>query len=1536
MFETVTSLPDAFTSAPPAEQGGAGYVAQWAGGVLGIINAPAMFIDTLSAEVIQTILDETGFGALFPAQPVAVIGTTMHMGTPHTHAHPPSTTPAGVFPLPSFGVAFLAGSASVLVNGVPALRAGDIGLGLTCGSMAPPFEIMTGASGVFFGGSRVARLGMDITAHCNPMPAGSKALQMAAGIAGAVVSAAGAAAQASAGNTGAAIAQAAQAALDSAALAISMLRGADPAGPPGVGVLLGPPTTVLAGGPPIPNLGALAQGALYSALRRAMRAAAGRVRRPTQSCDANGRRGDGGEPVSLVTGANFNTHRDFASAHGGFVWSRHTSSAKSREHSVLGWGWKHCLENTLRVRLHRAVFETFDGDRIEFPRIRHGQTLVRAAGYVLRQLSPTRFTVSHRRLGTYEFVRNTPDAVSTHPVSVLREKARIELIHDSVGRLVEVRETSLRTPVAPRARYTLHYDQHHHLVEVRGGLETQIPKRLIAYGYDLRGRLTTTEDARGSREHFSYDIAHRITEATDRNGFRYRYQYDLQGRCVFASGEDNLWWSKFDYSKPRQTRYELHDGSARIVHYDDDGVITKIVDPYGGVLKRIRDADGRVVAEIDSGGREMKLLYDEDDAHYARMDRFGNLYPPQVDQPGLPDPFVRDLPTSSRERVLGELAPCLDTDAGAASHRIPDPLLDLAASVFRAPRAAREPVREVDAYGRPIREVDAHGRVQEWQYDRAGNVVLYRDRDGREHRKQIRSWNLVGAQIDPLGATTRYSHNPHEHITEIVDPLGTVSAYDYDSKDRVVRVHRDGRIREEYDYDLGDRMTAKRDANGVVLMRVTPHENGLVGRYELRDGEVIDLDYDENGNVTRADTHTHKVWKSWDALRRRLRDRCDDREVRHWYDGEDLRVTVVGRFTTRYERGHNDLVSIIAPTGRTWTMEPVGPGTVQIDHGNGAREIQQYDPDGRLLGRLLWKRADDGSLVSWAARLDYSDEGDLRTAWDSIRGRRHFEVDAAHRLIAEIGEDGVPHSYRHDAAGNLLSKPGLPLVQIGRANRLVSAADEQFEYDHRDHIVVRRSNAAETRYFRDGFDQIVRIEDDAGEPWTATYDGLGRRITAGRGDRLKLFWWDGDRVAAETFPSGQLRIYVYAGARSLVPIGFVDYASADAESSSGRSYSVFSDQVGMPLHIEDERGEIVWWADRVDPYGHVVVNPASVLEYNLRWPGHYYDSDTGLHYNRFRYYDPWLGRYLESDPIGCAGGVNLYAYPANPLVSVDVLGLHNEHNHPAQEGSQGHPDREAVPRSVASDVAASRAHEPRTDRRPIGVLTTEEARAAGVPLPSGARRYPNRWGYDTSAGRWVRNVDPTSSPREHPSRWAPPPSDTPPSTRAEIETSRRAAAAAADEQARIRAQRESDSERCVAAVEGSDRPYTRSGEIGDDAERYPGYASRSSDEMMARSDEIGHELQDGGANDFNGPGSAASVHCEKQHAVAHPGEAVGVGLPMCRDCRNYFRVEAAAQGRDLVVTDPNMTRVFHPDGSVTEYRPDGSVYRGASSASDPY
>ena len=90
--------------------------------------------------------------------------------------------------------------------------------------------------------------------------------------------------------------------------------------------------------------------------------------------------------------------------------------------------------------------------------------------------------------------------------------------------------------------------------------------------------------------------------------------------------------------------------------------------------------------------------------------------------------------------------------------------------------------------------------------------------------------------------------------------------------------------------------------------------------------------------------------------------------------------------------------------------------------------------------------------------------------------------------------------------------------------------------------------------------------------------------------------------------------------------------------------------------MTDSGGNIVWQAD-YRPFGEANVHTETIVN-NLRFPGQYYDAESGLHYNYFRDYDPGIGRYVESDPIGLLGGINTYAYvDGNPLRWIDFFGL---------------------------------------------------------------------------------------------------------------------------------------------------------------------------------------------------------------------------------------------------------------------------------------
>src|SRR5262245_23967656 len=417
-------------------------------------------------------------------------------------------------------------------------------------------------------------------------------------------------------------------------------------------------------------------------------------------------------------------------------------------------------------------------------------------------------------------------------------------------------------------------------------------------------------------------------------------------------------------------------------------------------------------------------------------------------------------------------------------------------------------------------------------------------------------------------------------------------------------------------------------------------------------------------------------------------------------------TTDLTKFVTLCRRGHDCRLIIIDPAGRRHSFHIGEDGLILKELASGTRELIQYDYEGRCLRKVVESANGERRSRSY----HYSAAGDLSRVEDCRRGWAKYHYDAGRRLKVAEREDGRNELYAHDAAGNLILQPGLDGVRVGPGNRLKQANGERFHFDHRDNSVLRQSENRTASYEYDCFDQLVGMSLN-GREWRAEYDAIGRRVRKYWHGQTSEYYWDDDRLAAEVRSDGSVRVYVHVDERALVPFLYVDYANLGAEPESGKVKYLFTNHLGAPERIEDESGRTIWRGE-VSPYGAVRVEVGGVDEINLRFPGHYYDAETGLHYNRFRYYDPALGCYLQSDPLGIVGGLNLQAYLANPLTDVDVLGL-----------SAGHSRGGGRPKGKGQSDG------------PIKPARQRSPRAAAARTPS--RRSPARW----SDARLQRAVD---------------------------------------------------------------------------------------------------------------------------------------------------------------------------------------------------
>ena len=172
---------------------------------------------------------------------------------------------------------------------------------------------------------------------------------------------------------------------------------------------------------------------------------------------------------------------------------------------------------------------------------------------------------------------------------------------------------------------------------------------------------------------------------------------------------------------------------------------------------------------------------------------------------------------------------------------------------------------------------------------------------------------------------------------------------------------------------------------------------------------------------------------------------------------------------------------------------------------------------------------------------------------------------------------------------------------------------------------------------------------DGGSTAQYHYNAIGQRIVKQTQNQTLLFTYDQTGKLLGEYSDNQHNLITQ---QETIWLGNLPVATV----KDNIPYAIHSDHLGTPRLITDPQQHEIWQLPS-DPFGATTANEAA-FTYNLRFAGQYYDKETGLHYNYFRYYDPKTGRYRVSDLIGLAGGLNTYAYVGNnPVNWVDPLGL---------------------------------------------------------------------------------------------------------------------------------------------------------------------------------------------------------------------------------------------------------------------------------------
>ncbi|QKZ02409.1 RHS domain-containing protein [Pseudomonas eucalypticola] len=319
-------------------------------------------------------------------------------------------------------------------------------------------------------------------------------------------------------------------------------------------------------------------------------------------------------------------------------------------------------------------------------------------------------------------------------------------------------------------------------------------------------------------------------------------------------------------------------------------------------------------------------------------------------------------------------------------------------------------------------------------------------------------------------------------------------------------------------------------------------------------------------------------------------------------------------------------------------------------------------------------------------QYEYDPAGELTRTLDQLRGEIRYEYEANGQLHGrETGKLMTSEEFRYDPAANRLNF-GTSQFDKVKDNRLRNWQNNEYRYDPWGNLIEKRSGQRQVQYFKyDCENRLVAsetmVQGRLHSKGRYQYDSLGRRVgkSAEQDGQVqgKRFLWQGLRMLQELTPERD-SLYLYEPG-SYAPLARVDRTEGEAQ----QLYYYHTDQIGTPLEMTNAEGRIVWQAT-YKAWGSIETLPVAEVEQNLRFQGQYFDGETGLHYNTFRYHDPEIGRFITQDPIGLDGGFNLYKYAPNPLGWLDPLGWVTYNTMESIAGFQKH---HIIPQQLAGHEA---------------------------------------------------------------------------------------------------------------------------------------------------------------------------------------------------------------------------------------------------------
>ncbi|MFF7144309.1 putative T7SS-secreted protein [Streptomyces nodosus] len=766
------------------------------------------------------------------------------------------------------------------------------------------------------------------------------------------------------------------------------------------------------------------------------------------------------------------------------------------------------------------------------------------------------------------------------------------------------------------------------------------------YLINRRCQVIAETDPLGATTRYHLDRHNRLLSRTDPLGHTTSFRYDETGNLLAVTRPDG-----------REARAE----------YNDLGLPTKLINPDGTVIRQDFDEHGNRVSVTDPSGQTTRFTYNEAGHLTAVTDPLGHVTAAVCDGSGLPlkvtDP--QSATTRYERDVFGR--PVTITDpTGATTHL------------------------KWNVEGRLTRRIAADGTSESWTYDGEGNCTSHTDPMGGVSRFEYTHFDLLIARTGPEGVRYEFEHDSELRLTRVTNPQGLNWSYAYDPAGRLLtETDFDGRTM-TYTHDAAGRLASRANVLGQMVTFVR-NELGQVVRKDAA-GEITTYAYDMTDQLAQATSPDGTMLTVLrDRFGRVREETVDGRRMTYFYD--DLgrrsgRRTPSGATTTWSYDAVGRRTGLVA-SGRsiTFTYNEVGceltrriGETITLEH--------TFDALGRLTTQAV---IGAGGRTEQQRIYRYRADGNLIGIDDQLSGRRRYDLDAAGRVTA-VHAANWTETYAYDEAGNQSAAtwptghPGQEATGAReyRGTRITQAGQVRYAHDALGRIIQRQktrlSRKPDTWHYKwDAEDRLISVTVPDGTHWRYIYDPLGRRTAklrlADDGETVAErvdFAWDGTTLCEQTTTSPDLPhpitlTWDHQGLRPIAQTERIEAHDAPQKEIDSRFFAIVTDLVGAPSELIDEQGEIAW-RTRTTLWGTTAWVKNSTTYTPLRFPGQYYDPETGLHYNYFRQYDPETARYLTPDPLGLTPAPNPTTYVHNPHTWSDPYGLG-----PCPQGEKSNP-----------------------------------------------------------------------------------------------------------------------------------------------------------------------------------------------------------------------------------------------------------------------